>query len=137
MSNPFSQRRLGEILVDKNFIDETALNDALENTNGKLGETLIAASKITDKQLAEALAEQFHYKYVDLSSKKIDENLFNILSANIANKYQVVPLSLLDDELSVAIHDPFDLVLIDKLENITKKQINTYLSAKSDILAVL
>ncbi|VAW80233.1 Type IV fimbrial assembly, ATPase PilB [hydrothermal vent metagenome] len=137
MSNPFSQRRLGEILTSNKYIDETDIVTALEKNDERIGEALINTGKITDKQLAEALAEQFHYQYVDLESKEINEDIFEMLPANIANKYQVVPLEHTDNVLSIAIHDPFDLILIDKLENITKKQITVFLSAKSDILSIL
>lgn len=137
MTHPFSQRKLGEILLKKQYINPDDLQKSLVSKKGMLGEDLIKKGLINDKQLAESLAEQFHYDFIELDDVRIDASLFEILPANIANQYQVIPVSLDSNELKVVSYDPFDLVLPDKLEKITGKNITIALGVKSEIESVL
>lgn len=137
MIHPFSERKLGEILLNKNYINKNQLNISLENKKGMLGEELLKTSIINEKQLVEALAEQFHYEYIELDDFSIEPSLFNILPANIANQYNIIPISLDSNNLTVASSDPFDLILPDRLEKITNYNITIALGVKSEIELVL
>lgn len=137
MTHPFSQRKLGEILLKKQYINFDELQNSLENKEGMLGEDLKKKGLINDKQLTESLAEQFHYDFVELNDINIEPSLFEVLPANIANQYQVVPVSLDSNELKVVSYDPFDLILPDKLEKITGKNITIALGVRSEIESIL
>ena len=137
MTHPFSQKKLGEILLSKQYINPDQLQKSLDTKVGMLGEDLIQKGLISDNQVVECLAEQFHYDFIELEDASIDLSLFDVLPAKTANQYHVVPVSLVSNDMTVASYDPFDLVLPDKLEKITGKNITIVLATKSDIESVL
>ncbi len=60
--SPAGKNRVGERLLDKGFIDDNALDNALEfqkkNSKNRIGRILIDNRKINDQQLATVLTEQ-------------------------------------------------------------------------------
>ena len=75
---PNRNSKLGEILVEKKWIDNPTLEEALkkQKTDRKfLGSILIADGKITEEQLAEALSLQFQLPFVKIKNFYIDWKL--------------------------------------------------------------
>src|SRR5262245_65208656 len=66
-------RKIGQIMVDLGFIDESQLWDILEEarTNGlRVGQTALSRGLITEDQLLQAVAEQHNLKVVNLEEEK-------------------------------------------------------------------
>jgi hypothetical protein len=62
MNHPFSHRRLGDILLGNEFINQAQVDAALRG-KGRLGEVLLGDNVITPEQLAKVLAEQCNLPY--------------------------------------------------------------------------
>lgn len=135
--HPFTQRRLGDILVEKNIVSTQQIDTALAQGEGRLGERLIRHQWITAEQLSQALAEQFDLPYVDLSGYSISSELFDLLPAAQAYQFNVVPYRCQEDVLEVAVSDLFDVYLRDKLERLTGKRVKLLISSLPAIQAAL
>ena len=65
-----ARRKIGEILVEKGFVDETQLSEALaaqqadRQGTGKIGQFLVSEGKVTPEQVTEAFSEQSGIKIV-------------------------------------------------------------------------
>jgi len=103
-------QRLGNLAVEKGFIDNEQLRAAVEEqqrTGGLLGRILIKQGVITEKELAQLLAEQMGIPYVeDLSDEPINERLATSLLRLDAVQLNAVPYQENGGELVVAIADP-------------------------------
>lgn len=137
MTHPFNERRLGEILVAKKYLSSDQVDAAVLEGEGRLGEWLVSQKRITPEQLAEVLAEQFLLSYVDLDGYTIPSDLFELLPANYAYQYGVVPYQYEDDVLHVVISDPLELNIAERLERISGKRIQLALGTQRAISAVL
>ena len=77
------KKRLGDLLVDAGVISEKQLNVALEkqkNTKGKkLGELLIDCGFTNELQIAFALKEQLRYEIIQLSAIRIPEEIIKLI----------------------------------------------------------
>ncbi len=70
---------------------------------------------------------------VDLSSYLIDGATLNLVPAAVAKKHKLIPLFKIGRTMSVAMHDPGNIMAIDDLRNMTGLDINAYRVPLSDI----
>jgi type IV pilus assembly protein PilB len=137
MKHPFQPRRLADILVERQFVSADRVALATANGDERLGERLVDDSVLTAEQLAQALAEQFGLPYVDLNGFTISPQLFECLSATQAYQLNVVPYRLNGEAIEVAIADPYDLALPERLERITGLHVKLLLAGTGAIQAAL
>lgn len=107
---------------------------ALQKQKGiSLERALIEKNLIQEKDLLLMLVRELNIPFINLSKYKIDPNLKEIIPERIARLYQIIPLSLLDYTLTVAISDPLNVFVVDDLKNITGKEIDIVISTGSEI----
>ena len=75
----FGDRRLGQLLCGRGFLDESTLDAALAvqaERGGRLGEILVGQRSITEAQLMEALALQLELTFVaTIDDKAVSDEL--------------------------------------------------------------
>lgn len=112
-----------------------------QNPDQLLGEILVKQGFISEKNLVSALGKQFHIPFTaaeDLVANPADrEMLLKLIPEEVARKYQVLPLSLKLNYLTVALSVPGDLILLDNLRKITGFYINPKIAIKSDLLLAI
>jgi len=115
-------KSIGKYLLEKKVITETRLKEAMEEskrTNRKIGEILVKKGFATEEDIAKALGEQLGFTFLDLSSYQIDANSLSLISKEVALNLQVIPIFKLGDSLTVAMTNPLDVIVMDKLESAT------------------
>jgi type IV pilus assembly protein PilB len=103
------KKRIGETLVDLGFLTLEALEAALLKTKPggpRLGEILINENIITLEQLAIGLGEQYKIEYIDLESTTPATVALACVSEKIARQKNILPISLNENVLTLAISDP-------------------------------
>jgi type IV pilus assembly protein PilB len=129
-------KKLGEILIESGLIDNDQLEAALNRQKtwgGKLGHSLIELGFVNEEELAEAISKYIRIPYVNLFDPPLVEKQINLLSSKLVKKYEVVPTSLRNSTLFVAMADPFDLDTISELQFITSLKISPVLALESEI----
>jgi len=127
------QQLLGQILLKGGQLDNEGLERALEHAkrnNLRLGDALLQLGLVSDGEVAQALAKQLGLKYADLSKLTLDPALIDILPRDVAEEYGIVPISLKDGMLTVAMGEPLDIYATDNLRFILNREINYALSGK-------
>jgi type IV pilus assembly protein PilB len=116
-----AQRRLGQILVDLGYLTEDQLWDVLEEqkqTAGEIiGQVAIRMGLVTEAQVTEALAEQWGMPVVSLAETTIPPNVLEIVPQTMADIYKIMPVSLKNNVLTVAMADPQNVAALDDLRN--------------------
>jgi type IV pilus assembly protein PilB len=116
-----AQRRLGQILVDLGYLTEDQLWDVLEEQKQSPGEIIgqvaIRMGLVTDVQVTEALAEQWGMPVVSLAETTIPPNVLEIVPQTMADIYKIMPVSLKNNVLTVAMADPQNVAALDDLRN--------------------
>lgn len=115
-------RRIGEILCEQGAIDRRQLDHALSRQGTlalPLGRTLLRLHYITDEQLHEALAAQFGIDCVDLEAMAVDRSLAHLISRRYARHHALVPVTVTDGVLTVALEDPRAAGVLDDLARFT------------------
>ena len=133
-----AKRKIGEILVEKGFIDETQLSEALaaqqadRQGTGKIGQFLVSEGKVTPEQVTEAFSEQSGIKIVtEEDLKKLDPAVLGEFPIALAKKFKALPLYA-DSDLHVVITD-FDMLLFNQLFMIYRKNVVSLLVSPAKI----
>ena len=90
-----------------------------------LGQTLIGLGFITENVLAHYLAEGTQTGMVDLSATFIPPEILELVPYDLANQFQVLPISKRGYVLNLAMADPLNIVAVDTIESRTGLNINT------------
>ena len=92
---------------------------------------------ISAEQLAQALAEQFSLPYADLAGFAVAPELFERLPAAQAYALGALPVRMSGAGLEVAIADPYDLELPDRLEALARVPVKLAIASRGAIQAAL
>lgn len=114
-----SQKKLGEILMAKGLISSEQLKAALEEqqkTNEFLGKILLKNNQLKEKDLLEALSEQFNIPYVSLKYKYIDWHLAKQFSLTLILDYKCFPIAKDEWSVTIAITNPLDVWVLKRAE---------------------
>jgi type IV pilus assembly protein PilB len=116
---PAPALRLGELLVRDGRATQEHVNHGLELQpvlRKRLGEILVEKNWATSRAVAEAVAEQFGLEFIDLSQVDVDPRAAALVQEGFAHQHQTMPVRFLDDNLvQVAIADPANLQTTDEL----------------------
>lgn len=105
------ERRLGELLMDMNFINEGELQEGLriaKERKIKLGEALISMGTLDKDHIYWALSNQLKMNYIELSPEMIDSKLIREFPFATLEQLQCLPLYETAWETHFAISDPTD-----------------------------
>ncbi|WP_295579323.1 GspE/PulE family protein [uncultured Oscillibacter sp.] len=119
-------KRLGDLLLNIGLISQEQLEQALSiqrTTKKRLGTVLVDSGFITEQQLIEALELQLGIEFIDLSKAVIPTDMAQLLSKNIAKKYNVVPVRSERDTLYLAMSDPLNFMAIEEVKTATRKKV--------------
>ena len=135
------RKRLGEILLEMNLLNGEQLKLALEKSAKNkvlLGAFLLSEGFINEEQMAQALANQFGLRCVDLSQwDEIDPLALKMIPEAVVRKHHVLPLQMQNDKLVVAVHDPLNLVNLSSVPELAADKIVPVVAAESQIKAAV
>lgn len=115
----YQRQQIGRILADMGVIAPAQIDLILkkqEESGKRFGMVGVEAGMLSEKELAQGLAKQFRYDYIDLDDVILDAELIASLPSDVPMKYNLIPLERLDDCLVVAITDPTAVAALDQLE---------------------
>ncbi|HLW66820.1 MAG TPA: ATPase, T2SS/T4P/T4SS family, partial [Gemmataceae bacterium] len=114
------RRKIGQILIDLGYLDESQLWDILEEarTNGlRVGQVALTRGLVNEDQLLQAIAEQHGLKVVNLEEVKPTPQAIGMVQETMATVYKLLPLSYENGVLTVVMADPGNLQALDDLRN--------------------
>jgi type IV pilus assembly protein PilB len=132
--------KLGELLVRNSVISSQQLGKALEDqksSGGRLGESLIRLGFLGEIELVRFLSEQYGMPSVNLSEIEIPSDVINNIPTDVAIKYQVIPVSLRDNTLIVAMVDPSNIFATDDIKFLTGYRIEALIASESSMRQAL
>ncbi len=120
-------------LVEYEVLDKAQRLASAEGVN--IGQALISSGVLDEATLLKFLEKKLHIPYVDLEDYSLDTRCLKYISFSDARKYNVIPLFKIEDVLTVAMADPLDLFVIDKIIESAECSIEPVISSEKSILA--
>ena len=128
---------LGEVLVKKGFIDRQKLNEVLRespHSEEMLGKVLLKKGFINEEQLAQGIAEQLGIPfYPHLKNVAISPETLKAVPVKLVQHYRFMPLELNGDALTIAVHNPMDIWMVENIKLQLGFQVRRVLASKADI----
>jgi type IV pilus assembly protein PilB len=137
MNTLCSLSKIGEILLRQKKITNEQLSEALKLqpiNNKKLGEILIEKEYIAEIALLRALSEQLKIDVVNLDNYYINTDATKLLSENTAKRTCSIPLKIWEDKILIAMDDPLNIFAIEDIEAETGRKTETVLASKTKII---
>lgn len=131
--------RVGDLLVQRGYITDDQLSDALEEqqkTKGKLGQVLIDMGFVTEEQFAGVICAQLGIDSVNLADFKPDPQLIELIGEDILRKDDLIPIGYDENNfnaLKVAMSDPMNLGAIDDVQLVTGMEVVPYYASTTQI----
>ena len=119
-------RRLGDLLVADGLLDQEQLRRALAEQKGtteKLGSILIRLNLVNEDQLVGFLSRQYGIPSITLSQLDIDPEVLKLVPAQMARKYEIVPVERKGNALTLAMADPTNVFALDDVAFMTNLQV--------------
>jgi type IV pilus assembly protein PilB len=124
------------MLKDAGLLTEEQLQKALKDhrkTNMKLGQYLVREGIVSESKLVDVVSQQTRVKKYSSDKFPFDVNMANILPADVARKYQVVPLMKKGFLLTIAMIDPLDIVALDAIEDATNTEVEAVICTEQEL----
>jgi type IV pilus assembly protein PilB len=130
------QKRLGVRLTEDGILTEDQLSQALarQTKSGEfLGEALIGLGFITPQQIGPYMEEVTGFPFFDLAEQRIDEEVAQIMTESTCLSRRVVPFRIVKGRVHVAMADPLNLGIVDKIRSMIDQPLVPYLAFPGDV----
>lgn len=112
--------KIGELLIREKLLSQEQLEEALKCQvifGGRLGTNLIEMGLLEEEDIARVLSNKLGVPFLDPPNRlmNIPPDVIALVSGEVVEKYQVVPLRKEGRRLTVAMIDPSDLKAIDEI----------------------
>ena len=129
-------KRIGELLVEKNYITVEQRDRALEEqkkTGLKLGKMLMQLGFMTEERLIEILSAQLEIPFVKLSDLFIPQDVLQLLPEEFCRSYKVIPMAVRGKILTLAMHDPSNQRTLDHIRFKVQMEIEPMMASEKEI----
>nr|6EJF_G Chain G, Type IV pilus assembly protein PilF [Thermus thermophilus HB8]6EJF_H Chain H, Type IV pilus assembly protein PilF [Thermus thermophilus HB8]6EJF_I Chain I, Type IV pilus assembly protein PilF [Thermus thermophilus HB8]6EJF_M Chain M, Type IV pilus assembly protein PilF [Thermus thermophilus HB8]6EJF_Q Chain Q, Type IV pilus assembly protein PilF [Thermus thermophilus HB8]6EJF_R Chain R, Type IV pilus assembly protein PilF [Thermus thermophilus HB8] len=116
---------LGEILVELGLARPEDVEEALQKQRrggGRLEDTLVQSGKLRPEALAQAVATQLGYPYVDPEEDPPDPGAPLLLPEDLCRRYGVFPHRLEGNRLVLLMKDPRNILALDDVRLALKRK---------------
>ena len=132
--------RIGELLLRERLITPDQLKKAIDEqkkSGGRLGFNLTKLGYITEKDLTAFLSRQYGIPTIDLSAQEVDHEIVKLIPEDVAQKYQVIPVSRTGSTLVVAMADPSNIFAIDDIKFLTGYNVEPLVASDSAVKSAI
>jgi type IV pilus assembly protein PilB len=134
--------RIGDLLLEKGLITHEQLDKALAYQKEKghaklLGEVVVDLKFVGEEQVLELLAEAYGVPFARINPKAVDPKVIETLPRDFLEKQCVLPLFRVAGKLTVAVHEPSNVFLIEEMARLSGCQVQVVAATAKDIRATL
>ncbi|MFH0844666.1 MAG: ATPase, T2SS/T4P/T4SS family, partial [Pseudomonadota bacterium] len=134
------RKRIGEILVNQGRITPEQLTEFLriqKETSKRLGQIMVEKEILDQDELTSILGGQLGIPHVWLRKGLVDPRIVRVLPKEKATLFQVIPMFRLNSSLILATADPHALYVFDEISKITNLNVLPVLCRTDDIMEMI
>ncbi|MBF0483412.1 MAG: type II/IV secretion system protein [Candidatus Omnitrophica bacterium] len=134
--------RIGEALLSQGLIKPDQLEIAVEQqhkSKERLGDIIIKMGFVAPEQMAPFIAGHFNLPFFNIKNiyKEIPPEVISCVPEDLARRFTVLPVSLSEDILTLAMFDPLDIVAEDAIRIKTGFRIKRMVAYEHDITGAI
>lgn len=131
-----AKRRLGDVLLEQGLITDEQLRESVsvQRSSGlSLANILLSKGYIGEEDLVVSLSEQLGIPHIRVSNYKIPQEVLDEVPESLARQYQMLPVSVTGDVLTLAMADPLNIMALDDLRLLTSYDIEPVVAVASEL----
>jgi len=131
--------RIGEILVQDGSCTAAAVREALRSQvifGGRVGTNLLELEAVSEEALARGLGRRHGCPYLS-GPIRPEPDAVRAVSREMADRFEIVPLNLLERRITVVALDPSNLTALDEIAFATGRTVRPMVAAEARIWALL
>ncbi len=131
---------LGKILIEKGIITPEQLREVLEvreKEGGLTGEILVRKGYASEEDIMFALMSQYEIPYLPLEQYELDFELFMKFPVFDMEKYEFVPIELIESVVSVSTPNPLSDKLVEYIKEETGLDAVVFISTPSEVKRII
>ncbi|GFO67708.1 general secretion pathway protein GspE [Geomonas limicola] len=133
--------KLGELLVREGKLSSADVEETLKGQaifGGRFGTNLVEMGLLDENELAMYLGRKTGVPYARPEQfLEIPPQVIQVITDEVAKKYRVIPLSLTNRKLALAMADPFDFAAIDEISFATGYIVVPHIAPELRIVSAL
>jgi hypothetical protein len=131
---------LGELIVRAGLLSSVQLDAALaaaRTTGRRLGEVLVDDELVDERELAQIVAQQEGLEFIDLGKHDLDDEAVDLLSEASARRYAALPYRLDGTAVCVVIADPADDAALDAVLAEVPRAVRFVVATRTEVEAAI
>jgi type IV pilus assembly protein PilB len=128
--------KLGDLLLKAKLISQDQLDEALklqQSSGLKLGEALVKLNVVTEDDITETLSAQFGVPSINLTHFEIDPSVLKLVAADVARKYNILPVNKTGATLTIAMSDPTNVFALDDIKFMTGYNVEPVVASEQSL----
>lgn len=129
--------KIGEILMGDGLLSKAQLEEALvlqRERGGLLGQILVEKKFVDEDTLIGILGKQFKIPYIPLKNYSINPDMSGMLSADFCHRNTVVAFDCDSKRVYAAVADPMNEAVLDEIQKMTGRIPQVFLARVAEIL---
>jgi type IV pilus assembly protein PilB len=126
--------------VEDGTISEDQLSEA-EEMASSLGipteDALVRLEYVPEELIGQAKAEAYGFRFVNLDDIEIPHSVIEMVPESVARENSVIPVEFQNEKLSVAVVDPMNFEVVEKLRFILNRDVEMLMAPKEAIQAAI
>ena len=134
------RKRLGELLLDAKKLTEKDLLRALteqKKYGDKLGRVIVKLGMLSEKEIIDTVSKQLNIPIIDLKELEIPEDVISIITADMAKSSMVIPIMRRHNVLKLAMVDPLDIDAMDNVARMVMMEIEPLIVPEGELKQAL
>jgi type IV pilus assembly protein PilB len=131
---------LGELIVRAGLLSSVQLDAALASARAshrRLGEVLVEDELVDERELTQIVAQQEGLEFVDLGKHDLEHEAVDLLSESSARRYLALPYKLEGTAVCVVIADPSDDAALDAVLEEVERPVRFVVATRTEVEAAL
>ncbi|MFP4502734.1 MAG: GspE/PulE family protein [Candidatus Hydrogenedentota bacterium] len=131
-----AKKRLPDMLLEQELVSKEQLQEclSLQRTSGhSLSKILVSKGYLSEEDLVVTLSEQLGIPHIRVAHYAIQKDVLAEVPETLARQYQMLPVSVTGDVLTLAMADPLNIMALDDLRMLTSYDIEPVVAVSSEL----
>ena len=136
MSTKIVKKRLPDMLLEQGLVTREQLQECMniQRATGHSLPTLLVQKKyLSEEDLVITLSEQLGIPHIRVAHYSIPKEVLAEVPESLARQYQMLPVSVTGDVLTLAMSDPLNIMALDDLRMLTSYEIEPVVAVASEL----
>ena len=140
MATRATKKRLPDMLLEQNLVTQEQLQHCINQhrqTGQSLPSLLVQNEYLSEEDLVITLSEQLGIPHIRVAHYSIPKEVLSEVPETLARQYQMLPVSVTGDVLTLAMADPLNIMALDDLRMLTSYEIEPVVAVASELAAAI